>query len=90
MDVFSVENGCYQEPGMCDPDRELPCRCPRRDNVDPPDSLPMAATAENRERLEEWIKEYYIHVPHLVGKCKLMEYRKITHVNFTGSKYTGF
>ena len=59
MDVFSVEDGCFQEPGVCDPDSELPCRCPRRDNVDPPDSLPMAATAENRERLEEWIKEYY-------------------------------
>ena len=33
-----VENSAaiYQEEGVCDPDSELPCRCPRRELVDPP------------------------------------------------------
>ena len=49
----------YQEVGVCDPDSPLPCRCPRRRAVDPPERIPFPANTENRARLEEWIKDYY-------------------------------
>ena len=48
-----------QPPGECDPESDLPCSCPRREFVDPPDKLPMPATASNRKALEEFIREHY-------------------------------
>ena len=48
-----------QPKGECDPESELPCSCPRRAFVDPPEKLPMPATDSNRKALEEWIKDYY-------------------------------
>merc|ERR1711954_344359 len=49
----------FQEEGVCDPDSSKPCRCPRRECVDPPINLPFPPVEENREKLEEWIKNYY-------------------------------
>ena len=48
-----------QPKGECDPESELPCSCPRRDFVDPPEELSMSATDSNRKALEEFIKEHY-------------------------------
>ena len=61
----------YQKDGECDPDSELPCRCPRREFVDPPTELPFAPTYENREKLENWIKMYYSSSAFLA--CKRQE-----------------
>ena len=61
----------YQEAGVCDPDSSLPCRCPRREYVDPPTQIPFPAVASNRERLEEWIKDYYASSAFL--NCKRQE-----------------
>ena len=58
-EVQEVNGGVYQEYGDCDPDSTLPCRCPRREFVDPPDKLPYEPTAENREKIEVWIKDYF-------------------------------
>jgi len=33
-EVHEMDGGVYQEYGECDPDSELPCRCPRREFVD--------------------------------------------------------
>ena len=44
-----------QPKGECD----LPCSCPRRVFVEPPDQLPMPATASNRKVLEEYIKNHF-------------------------------
>ena len=54
-----MQGGVYQEHGVCDPDSDLPCRCPRREFVDPPDKIPYAATEENREDLEKWIINHF-------------------------------
>ena len=54
-----TEQEVKQPVGQCDPDSDLPCHCPRHDLVDPPDKLPMPATPENRELLEEWIRKRY-------------------------------
>jgi len=51
--------GIRQPKGECDPENELPCSCPRRVFIDPPDKLPMPATDSNKKALENWIKEYY-------------------------------
>ena len=48
-----------QPRGECDPESELPCSCPRRMFIDPPDKLPMPATVSNRKAMEDWIKDYY-------------------------------
>ena len=48
-----------QPRGECDPESDLPCSCPRRVFIDPPDKLPMPATVSNRKALEDWIKDYY-------------------------------
>ena len=48
-----------QPAGECDPDSPLPCSCPRREFTDPPDALPMPATASNRKALEDYIKDRY-------------------------------
>ena len=48
-----------QALGNCDPESNLPCSCPRRQFREPPESLPMPATASNRGALEEYIKEWY-------------------------------
>ena len=37
----------------------MPCSCPRRTFVDPPEEMPMAATASNRKALEEFIRKHY-------------------------------
>jgi hypothetical protein len=44
--------------GECDPEIDLPCSCPRRVFVEPPDQLPMPATASNKKVLEEFIKNH--------------------------------
>ena len=41
-----------QPEGQCDPESSLPCSCPRRQLTDPPDTLPMPATASNGGALE--------------------------------------
>jgi hypothetical protein len=38
---------------------DLPCSCPRGVFVEPPDQLPMPATASNRKVLEEYIKDHF-------------------------------
>ena len=48
-----------QPKGECDPESELPCSCPRRTFVDPPEEMPMAATDSNRKALEEFIRKHY-------------------------------
>ena len=48
-----------QPLGQCDPESSLPCSCPRRCFMDPPESLPMPATTSNIPALEDWIKNYY-------------------------------
>ena len=54
-----VHSAVRQPPGECDPDSPLPCSCPRRQFDNPPDSLPMPATASNREELEQFIRNWY-------------------------------
>ena len=72
LEVNVVESeAVYQEEGKCDPDSELPCRCPRREFVDPPDELPYPPTEENRKKLEDWIKQYYASSAFLA--CKRQE-----------------
>jgi hypothetical protein len=48
-----------QPNGECDPESDLPCSCPRRVFVEPPDQLHMPATASNRKVMEEFIKNHY-------------------------------
>ena len=57
--VSDVKPEVYQAPGECDPDSELPCQCPRRDLVDPPESCPYPLRLENRDKIEEWVKKYF-------------------------------
>jgi hypothetical protein len=47
------------DKGKCDPESDLPCSCPRRVFVEPPDQLPVPATASNRKVLEEVIKNHF-------------------------------
>ena len=54
-----MKNNIRQPKGECDPESDLPCSCPRRNFMDPPEELPMPATASNRKELEDWIKNYY-------------------------------
>jgi hypothetical protein len=55
----SIPMPTHQPPGKCDPESDVPCSCPRRRFVDPPDQIPMPATRNNVPALEGWIKEYY-------------------------------
>ena len=71
INVVERSGAVYQEEGECDPDSELPCRCPRREFVDPPGELPYPPTEENRKKLEVWIKEYYASSAFLA--CKRQE-----------------
>ena len=48
-----------QQEGVCDPESSLPCSCPRRQFREPPETLPMPATASNRGALEDFIKDWY-------------------------------
>jgi hypothetical protein len=48
-----------QPKGECDTESDLPCSCPRRVFVEPPDQLPMNATAGNRKVMEEFIKNHF-------------------------------
>ena len=55
-DNLSANHGSHPEAvrqplGECDSDSPLPCSCARRQFTNPPDSLPMPATASNREEL---------------------------------------
>jgi hypothetical protein len=55
-----VNKSAIRQPkGECDAESDLPCSCPRRVFVDPPDQLLMRAMARNRKLLEEYIKEHY-------------------------------
>ena len=58
IEEFGAET-IFQDEGECDPDSTKPCRCPRREYVDPPDEIPFPPVEENREKLEMWIKEYF-------------------------------
>jgi hypothetical protein len=56
----TVTKAAVRQPkGECDPESDLPCSCPRRVFVEPPDKLPMPATASNRKVLEEYIKNHF-------------------------------
>ena len=66
-----VSEDLYQEMGVCDPDSSTPCRCPRREYVDPPTQLPFPGVAANREKLETWIRDYYASSAFL--NCKRQE-----------------
>ena len=57
--VKQVKTEIFQPPGQCDPESNLPCRCPLRTVVEVPEQLPMAAVPENRKKLEEWILKCY-------------------------------
>ena len=59
QEICALEGEIYHEVGVCDPDSPLPCRCPRREYVDPPTHLPFPPTRENTKKLEEWIRDYY-------------------------------
>jgi hypothetical protein len=55
-----VSKAAVRQPkDECDPESDLPCSCPRRVFVEPPDQLPMPATASNRKVLEESIKNHF-------------------------------
>ena len=71
VNVVQESGAVYQEEGECDPDSELPCRCPRREFVDPPGELPYLPMEENRKKLEDWIKDYYASSAFLA--CKRQE-----------------
>ena len=71
VNVVEQSEPMYQEEGVCDPDSLLPCRCPRRQFVDPPQELPFPPTDSNRKNLEDWIKEYYASSAFL--SCKRQE-----------------
>ena len=58
-DEEAEQQGVFQPPGQCDPQSNLPCRCPLKTNVEVPDRLPVAAVPENRKKLEAWILKYY-------------------------------
>ena len=56
----NVTKAAVRQPkGECDPESDLPCSCPRRVFVEPPDQLPVPATASNRKVLEEYIKNHF-------------------------------
>ena len=57
IEVHKVDGGVYQKDGECDPDSELPCRCPRREFVDPPSCLPYEPIEENRENKQNYLEE---------------------------------
>ena len=61
----------FQEEGVCDPDSIKPCRCPRREYVDPPTQVPFPPIEENRRKLEDWITNYYASSAFL--SCKRQE-----------------
>ena len=55
-----VTSTSVQQPkGECDPESDLPCSCPRRRFVEPPEEMPMPATTSNRIGLEDYIKEHF-------------------------------
>ena len=68
VDKGPGDQGMFQPHGQCDPQSELPCRCPLRTNVEVPDRLPVAAVPENRKELEDWILKYYS--PGAFNVCK--------------------
>lgn len=59
-EVESLANTAVILPvGECKPESQLPCSCLRRTFMDPPDKLPMPATASNRKALEKYIRKQY-------------------------------
>ena len=42
-DSKEQKQGMFQPPGQCDPQSNLPCRCPLTMNVEVPDRLPFTA-----------------------------------------------
>ena len=54
-----VKAAIRQPKDECDPESDLPWSFPRRVFVEPPDQLPMPATASNRKVLEEFIKNHF-------------------------------
>ena len=48
-----------QPQGECDPESDLPCSCQRRVFVEPPEQVPVPATASNRKVLEDYIKNHF-------------------------------
>jgi hypothetical protein len=57
-----------QPKGACDPESELPCSGPRIAFADPPEEMPMAATASNMKVLEEFLRNHYETSP--FNTCK--------------------
>ena len=58
--VKDVTSASLRQPnGECDPESNLPCSCPRRRFVEPPEEMPMPATTSNRIGLEDYIKEHF-------------------------------
>jgi hypothetical protein len=56
----NVTKAAVRQPkGECDPESDLPCSCQRRVFMEPPDQLPVPATASNRKVLEEYIKNHF-------------------------------
>jgi hypothetical protein len=56
----NVTKAAVRQPmGECDSESDLPCSCQRRVFVEPPDQLPVPATASNRKVLEEYIKNHF-------------------------------
>ena len=52
--VSGAKPGVRQPVEECDPESELPCSCPRRNFMDPPEMLLMPATESNRKALDEY------------------------------------
>ena len=56
----STPNTAVRQPeGECDPESSLPCSCPKRQFMEPPDTLPVPATASSRGALKDFIMDWY-------------------------------
>jgi hypothetical protein len=56
---LKIRPAIRQPKGECDPENDLPCSCPRRTFVDPPEEMPLAAEDSNRKALNEFIRKHY-------------------------------
>ena len=56
---LKIRPAVRQPKGECDPENDLPCSCPRRTFVDPPEEMPLAAEDSNRKALNEFIRKHY-------------------------------
>ena len=57
--VYASPAVIRQPPGVCDPDSDLQCSCPRRNFAGPPEQIPLTATKSNIPALEAWIRDYF-------------------------------